>query len=168
METYAYLLYTCCNISRHPTDEALLVAGGGIAGLSALAVKREGRGGEDPGEEELATLVSDMLATAPGKAAGWVAGALYAELKGEKDKAMLFVDKVRIGGPSNSACVTSLLFSLAHLLSLCSLKRPALVPTLVHPTRLISRQVYSSRESSRNKPLSPSHRPMPSRRTSTP
>lgn len=71
MDTYAYLLYGNCN-------------------------RIEGKAPEDitRHEEELSLLANAMLNECPRLAVGWVAAALYTDLKEDKEKSLAFIEKV--------------------------------------------------------------------------
>jgi hypothetical protein len=71
MDTYAYLLYSLCKQSDGTPPQI----------TSSL-------------EEELSLLASDMLNACPRLAVGWVAAALYTDIKGDVDKAIGFIEKV--------------------------------------------------------------------------
>ena len=114
-------------------------------------------------EEELSLLASDLLSGSPRQAMGWVAAALYTELKGDRERAMLLIDKVRTGGGLTSiwrvCCFMPLLMTHSFLLN----RRGARwSPGHLYPSW--SRAGCSSPMTSRSKPPSPSRRQTPSRR----
>lgn len=90
MDKYAVLLYSqCLNLPISSNEQSFITfPRRGTSGTTTYGVDTTGY------REDLCRLATDLLSDYPKHPISWSCAALYTDIKGDKDKAMLFIDKV--------------------------------------------------------------------------
>lgn len=95
MDKYALLLYSqCLNLLSLPAvssaDQCLITLPRISGDISRMGIDVTGY------REELCRLATEMMSDFPRHPISWSCAALYTDLRGDKDKAMLFIEKVQV------------------------------------------------------------------------